>query len=81
VRFLAETAIPATECDWIAYIEYSDYDDEFQLGQVIRDQLARGNPVVLHGYPHNLKTVPFNSESLWRNFKIPKDQVMVVSGE
>jgi len=79
VRYLAETAIPATECEWVAFIEYSEYDDDFQLAQVIRDQLARGNPVVLRGYPY--KSVPLNVTSLWRNFKIPKEKVVVVSGK
>ena len=79
VRFLAETALPAYESDWVSFINYDDYEDDFQVGQVIQDQMSRGKAVVVKGYPY--KTVPLTAESLWRNFKISKGKIMVVSGK
>lgn len=68
----------ATECEWISFVNYKDFKDDFQLGEFIRDEMSLSRAVVLRGYPY--QGVQFGMENFWRAFKIPGDQVFVVSG-
>ena len=79
VRYLAETAKPATECEWIKFYNYHDFKDDFELAMAIRHDIGQGNACVVKGY--TFQSVALNADSLWRNLRIPPNRIMIVSGK
>ena len=69
----------ASQSEWITFFNYQDYAHDFEVSQAICEQIAQGSVVVLKGYPYQLAEL--NIESIWQNFKIPKNQLFSVSGK
>ena len=78
VRTIAQNGKPASDFDWVTYINYSDFHGDFELGEFIRNEISKSHAVILRGYPY--QAVKFSADNFWRTFKIPGEQKFVVSG-
>ena len=74
-----ETGKPATECDWVSYVDYKAFSDDFKLGAYIRNQMSESRVVVLCGYPY--QGVSFSAENFKRTFNIQEEQKFFVLGK
>ena len=50
VEGITKTGRPATETEWVSFVNYEEYENDFDLGEFIRQEMSRSWVVVLRGY-------------------------------
>lgn len=78
VKRLSEIARPATESDYIVHLEYSAFTSELLLVRRIHEELSRGSPVILKGYPS--RPVEMTLDSLHENLGLTPYRVFEAIG-
>jgi hypothetical protein len=79
VRHLAKTARPHTESPYIATLNFEDYSTEIKLVERIHEEISKGNPVVLKGYPYT--EVEMSKDSIPEKLGIPLHREFPVLGK